>query len=94
MDAATTGCDEVLPAEAGRPSEDQPIGLLTSHFEQFYARVYGHLLHRLFDRVSGVLRYTLADGRVVGIVELVPKEAMTPDGNPVAVPKTRPATSP
>ncbi len=34
----------------------------------------------------GLLRYTLADGRTVGIMEQVPKEALTPDGKHVAVP--------
>jgi len=35
--------------------------------------------------VWGILQYTLADGRVVGIVEEVPKGAITPDGTHVAV---------
>ncbi len=43
--------------------------------------------------VWGVLRYTLADGREVGIVEQVPAEAVTPDGNHVAVPESVPATA-
>jgi len=50
MDAATTSCTSVLSAETHRASNDEPLGLLTSHFEQFYRRVYGYLLHRLFDR--------------------------------------------
>jgi RNA polymerase sigma factor (sigma-70 family) len=50
MDAATTGCDGVLSAEVQHLSAGKPIGLLTSHFERFYRRVYGYLLHRLFDQ--------------------------------------------
>lgn len=38
--------------------------------------------------VWGTLRYTLADGRTVGIVEQVPAEAITADGAFVAVPDT------
>ena len=38
--------------------------------------------------VMGTLRYTLSDGRTVGIVEQIPAEAITPDGAYVAVPDT------
>lgn len=38
--------------------------------------------------VWGILHYVLADGRTVGITERVPKEALTPDGNHVAVPES------
>jgi hypothetical protein len=44
--------------------------------------------------VWGLLHYTLSDGRVVGIVEEVPKGAITPDGTHVAVPATEPTTAP
>ena len=35
---------------------------------------------RLPGDTCGLLRYTLADGRTVGITEQVPKEVLTPDG--------------
>jgi hypothetical protein len=38
--------------------------------------------------VWGILHYTLADGRTVGMSESVPKEALTPDGKNVAVPQS------
>jgi hypothetical protein len=38
--------------------------------------------------VTGTLRYTLADGRTVGIVERVPDELVTPDGAYVVAPDT------
>jgi hypothetical protein len=38
--------------------------------------------------IWGLLHYTLADGRTVGITEKVPKEALTPDGKQVAVPES------
>ena len=41
--------------------------------------------------VFGLLRYTLSDGRVVGISEQVPAEAITADGALVAVPKGDPS---
>ncbi len=50
MDVSATGCSAGLTGVVGLPLQDRPIELLTSHFERFYARVYGYLLHRLFDR--------------------------------------------
>lgn len=40
--------------------------------------------HESSGGIWGLLRYTLADGRTVGISEQVPKEALTPDGKHVA----------
>ncbi len=37
-------------------------------------------------RVSGMLRYTLSDGRSVGIAEEVPANVITPDGKYIAAP--------
>jgi hypothetical protein len=39
-------------------------------------------------KIWGLLHYTLADGRTVGISEAVPTEALTPDGKHVAVPQS------
>lgn len=50
MDTTAMGDDRDLSAEASVPSPDGAIGLLASHFEPFYKRVYAYLLHRLFDR--------------------------------------------
>ncbi len=38
------------------------------------------------EGVVGTLQYTLADGRIVGIAEKIPPDAITPDGTQVVVP--------
>jgi RNA polymerase sigma-70 factor, ECF subfamily len=50
MDTTAMGHDADLSAEASVPSREGALGLLESHFERFYKRVYAYLVHRLFDR--------------------------------------------
>jgi hypothetical protein len=44
------------------------------------------------EPVSGLLRYTLADGRVVGVAESVPEDVISDDGKYVVMPQAREST--
>lgn len=49
-------------------------------------------VERPVDGVWGLLRYTLADGRMVGITEQVPADVISEDGTEIVQPETHEVT--